>query len=92
MNVRAWKRETCLKAIRHLDLQGKSPEEIIMLAWTDGWEHALDVCLKLEQELDRDVLATPPEFTDGRLPHSTPIAGGDPCASTLDPVQEELGV
>ena len=48
MNVRAWKRETCLNAIRKLDLQGKSPEEIIMLAWTDGWEHALDVCLKLE--------------------------------------------
>lgn len=77
---------------RHLNLQGKSPEEIIMLAWTDGWKHALDVCLKLEKELDRDVLATPPEFTDGRLPHSTHIAGGDPCASTLDPVQEELGV
>ena len=32
MNVRAWKRETCLNAIRKLDLQGKSPEEIIMLA------------------------------------------------------------
>ena len=66
MNVRAWKHETCLNAIRKLDLQGKSPEEILMLAWTDGWEHALDVCLKLEQELDRDVLAAPPEFDDGR--------------------------
>lgn len=66
MNVRAWKRETCLNAICKLDLQGKSPEEILMLAWTDGWEHALDVCLKLEQELDRDVLAAPPEFDDGR--------------------------
>ena len=60
------KRDECVKAIRHLDLQGKSPEEILMLAWTDGWEHALDVCLKLEQELDRDVLAAPPEFDDGR--------------------------
>lgn len=66
MNVRAWKRETCLTAIRHLDLQSKSPEEILMLAWTDGWEHALDVCLKLEQELDRDMIAAPPEFADGR--------------------------
>ena len=26
------------------------------------------------------------------LPHSTPIAGADPWASALDPVQEELGV
>lgn len=26
------------------------------------------------------------------LPHSTPIPGGDPWASTLDPVQEELDV
>ena len=34
MNVRAWKRETCLNAIRKLDLQGKSPEEILMLAGT----------------------------------------------------------
>lgn len=60
------KRDECVKAIRHLDLQGKSPEEILMLAWTDGWEHALDVCLKLEQELDRDMIAAPPEFDDGR--------------------------
>lgn len=66
MNIRALKRETCLKAIRQLALQGLSPEEILVLAWEDGWEHALDVCLKLEQELNRDVLATPPEFTDGR--------------------------
>ena len=66
MSHRIDKREECVKAIRHLDLQGKSPEEILMLAWTDGWEHALDVCLKLEQELDRDVLAAPPEFDDGR--------------------------
>lgn len=92
MNVRAWKRETCLNAIRKLDLQGKSPEEIIMLAWTDGWEHALDLCIKLEQAIDHNTFDARPEFTDGRLPHSTPIAGGDPCASTLDPVQEELGV
>lgn len=66
MSHRIDKRDECVKAIRHLDLQGKSPEEILMLAWTDGWEHALDVCLKLEQELDRDVLAAPPEFDDGR--------------------------
>lgn len=66
MSHRIDKRDECVKAIRHLDLQGKSPEEILMIAWTDGWEHALDVCLKLEQELDRDVLAAPPEFDDGR--------------------------
>ena len=66
MSHRIDKRDECVKAIRHLDLQGKSPEEILMLAWTDGWEHALDVCLKLEQELHRDVLAAPPEFDDGR--------------------------
>ena len=66
MSHRIDKRDECVKAIRHLDLQGKIPEEILMLAWTDGWEHALDVCLKLEQELDRDVLAAPPEFDDGR--------------------------
>ena len=66
MSHRIDKRDECVKAIRHLDLQGKSPEEILMLAWTDGWEHALDVCLKLEQELERDVLAAPPEFDDGR--------------------------
>ena len=60
------KRDECVKAIRHLDLQGKSPEEILMLAWTDGWDHAIDVCLKLEQELDRDMIAAPPEFDDGR--------------------------
>lgn len=66
MSHRIDKREECVKAIRHLDLQGKSPEEILMLAWTDGWEHALDVCLKLEQELDRDMIAAPPEFDDGR--------------------------
>ena len=66
MSHRIDKRDECVKAIRKLDLQGKSPEEILMLAWTDGWEHALDVCLKLEQELDRDVLAAPPEFDDGR--------------------------
>ena len=64
--IRIDKRDECVRAIRHLDLQGKSPEAILMLAWTDGWEHALDVCLKLEQELDRDVLAAPPEFDDGR--------------------------
>lgn len=66
MSHRIDKRAECVKAIRHLDLQGKSPEEILMLAWMDGWEHALDVCLKLERELDRDVLAAPPEFDDGR--------------------------
>ena len=66
MSQRIDKRDECVKAIRHLDLQGKSPEEILMLAWTDGWEHALDVCLKLEQELDRDMIAAPPEFDDGR--------------------------
>lgn len=66
MNVRAWKRETCLNAIRKLDLQGKSPEEILMLAWTDGWEHALDVCLKLEQAIDHNAFDARPEFTDGR--------------------------
>lgn len=66
MSHRIDKREECVKAIRHLDLQGKSPEEILMLAWTDGWNHALDVCLKLEQELDRDMIAAPPEFDDGR--------------------------
>ena len=66
MSHRIDKRVVCVKAIRHLDLQGKSPEEILMLAWTDGWEHALDVCLKLEQELDRDMIAAPPEFDDGR--------------------------
>lgn len=66
MSHRIDKREECVKAIRRLDLQGKSPEEILMLAWTDGWEHALDVCLKLEQELDRDMIAAPPEFDDGR--------------------------
>ena len=66
MNVRAWKRETCLNAIRKLDLQGKSPEEIIMLAWTDGWEHALDLCIKLEQAIDHNAFDARPEFTDGR--------------------------
>lgn len=66
MSHRIDKREECVKAIRRLDLQGKSPDEILMLAWTDGWEHALDVCLKLEQELDRDMIAAPPEFDDGR--------------------------
>ena len=66
MSHRIDKREECVKAIRRLDLQGKSPEEILMLAWTDGWEHAIDVCLKLEQELDRDMIAAPPEFDDGR--------------------------
>ena len=66
MNVRAWKRETCLKAIRHLDLQGKSPEEILMLAWEDGWEHALDLCIKLEQAIDHNAFDARPEFTDGR--------------------------
>lgn len=60
------KRDECVRAIRHLDLQGKSPEEILMLAWTDGWEHALELCIRLERELDRDVLAASPEFTDGR--------------------------
>lgn len=66
MSHRIDKREECVKAIRRLDLQGKSPEEILMLAWTDGWNHALDVCLKLEQELDRDMIAATPEFDDGR--------------------------
>lgn len=66
MSHRIDKREECVKAIRRLDLQGKSPEEILMLAWTDGWNHAIDVCLKLEQELDRDMIAAPPEFDDGR--------------------------
>lgn len=66
MSHRIDKRDECVKAIRRLDLQGKSPEEILMLAWTDGWDHAIDVCLKLEQELDRDMLATRPEFDDGR--------------------------
>lgn len=66
MSMRDWKRETCLNAVRQLDLKGKSPEEILVTAWTDGWNHALDVCLKLEQELDRDMLAAPPEFDDGR--------------------------
>lgn len=66
MSHRIDKRDECVKAIRRLDLQGKSPEEILMLAWTDGWEHAIDVCLKLEQELDRDMIAAPPEFDDGR--------------------------
>mgnify|MGYP003456955469 FL=1 len=66
MNVRAWKRETCLNAIRKLDLQGKSPEEILMLAWTDGWEHALDLCIKLEQAIDHNAFDARPEFTDGR--------------------------
>ena len=66
MNVRAWKRETCLNAIRKLDLQGKSPEEILMLAWEDGWEHALDLCIKLEQAIDHNAFDARPEFTDGR--------------------------
>lgn len=66
MSHRIDKRGECVKAIRQLDLQGKSPEEILMLAWTDGWEHAIDVCLKLEQELDRDILDARPEFDDGR--------------------------
>lgn len=66
MSHRIDKREECVKAIRRLDLQGKSPEEILMLAWTDGWNHAIDVCLKLEQELDRDMLDARPEFDDGR--------------------------
>ena len=66
MNVRAWKRETCLNAIRKLDLQGKSPEEILMIAWTDGWEHALDLCIKLEQAIDHNAFDARPEFTDGR--------------------------
>lgn len=66
MSHRIDKSDECVKAIRHLDLQGKSPEEILMLAWTDGWNHAIDVCLKLEQELDRNMIAAPPEFTDGR--------------------------
>ncbi|RYQ68412.1 hypothetical protein PG2072B_1015 [Bifidobacterium pseudolongum subsp. globosum] len=66
MSHRIDKREECVKAIRQLDLHGKSPEEILMLAWTDGWNHAIDVCLKLEQELDRDMLDARPEFDDGR--------------------------
>ena len=66
MNVRAWKHETCLNAIRKLDLQGKSPEEILMLAWTDGWEHALDLCIKLEQAIDHNAFDARPEFDDGR--------------------------
>lgn len=60
------KRDECVKAIRHLDLQGKSPEEILMLAWTDGWEHALDLCIKLEQAIDYNTFDARPEFTDGR--------------------------
>ena len=66
MSHRIDKRDECVKAIRHLDLQGKSPEEILMLAWTDGWEHALDLCIKLEQAIDHNAFDARPEFTDGR--------------------------
>lgn len=66
MSHRIDKRDECVKAIRHLDLQGKSPEEILMLAWTDGWEHALDLCIKLEQAIDYNTFDARPEFTDGR--------------------------
>lgn len=66
MSHRIDKRDECVKAIRHLDLQGKSPEEILMLAWMDGWEHALDLCIKLEQAIDHNTFDARPEFTDGR--------------------------
>lgn len=66
MSTRFDTRTECADAIRQLDLTGKSPEEILMLAWTDGWNHALDLCIKLEQAIDNNVFDARPEFADGR--------------------------
>nr|DAU79579.1 MAG TPA: hypothetical protein [Caudoviricetes sp.] len=41
-----------IEAAKHLDLQGKNFAEALVLAWVDGFDHALDLCVQLEQRLD----------------------------------------
>lgn len=41
-----------IEAAKHLDLQGKTFAEALVLAWVSGFDHALDLCVQLEQRLD----------------------------------------
>ncbi|MEF2736300.1 MAG: hypothetical protein U0N15_03625 [Bifidobacterium choerinum] len=54
-----------LDAVKQLDLNGVSPIEALMIAWTDGWNSALDLCIQLEQQLDPPDTMQLPTFSDG---------------------------
>lgn len=59
------KRQTCLDAVKQLDVKGMNPAEALMVAWTDGWNRALDLCIQLEQQLDPPETQQRPTFSDG---------------------------
>lgn len=59
------KRQACLDAVKQLDLNGVSPIEALMIAWTDGWNHALDLCIQLERQLEPPDMQQRPAFSDG---------------------------
>lgn len=59
------KRQTCLDAVKRLDVKGMNPAEALMVAWTDGWDRALDLCIQLEQQLDQPDTQQRPTFSDG---------------------------
>ena len=59
------KRQACLDAVRQLDVKGMNPAEALMVAWMDGWNRALDLCIQLEQKLDPPHTVQRPAFRDG---------------------------
>lgn len=59
------KRQACLDAVRQLDVKGMNPAEALMVAWMDGWNRALDLCIQLERQLDQPGTQQRPAFSDG---------------------------
>lgn len=48
------KRKACADALKLLNVQGLTFAQAMAVAWTDGWNKAIDLCIEIEDAISAD--------------------------------------
>lgn len=58
------KRKACLEALKRLNVQGLTFAQAMAVAWLDGWNSALDLCVEIEDAISADDMRDVEETAD----------------------------
>ena len=58
------KRKVCADALKLLNVQGLTFAQAMAVAWTDGWNKAIDLCIEIEDAISADDMRDVEETAD----------------------------
>lgn len=58
------KRKACDDALKLLNVQGLTFAQAMAVAWTDGWNKAIDLCIEIEDAISADDMRDVEETAD----------------------------